>query len=255
MKNKIHDLAEWSIKTAKSAGADDCRVSINAERSVEISYRERKPENIKEASQKGLTVEVFVNGKYSNQSTSDLRDGALKEFITNAVASTKLLAADPFRSLPDPKYYKDRAATDLKTVDPSYDKFAAKERHELVKIVEDACLGEGGKKVISVVAEEGDGYGESVMVSSNGFDGSQESTYYYAGAQMTAQDEGDRRPSGYHYLESIDRSIFRNPKEIGYETARRTLRRLGGKKKKQRLSPSSLKTGPFPEFSMDCWQG
>jgi hypothetical protein len=54
MNKELYDLAEWSLKTAKAAGADDARVSISGERFVEISYRERKPENIKEASKKAL---------------------------------------------------------------------------------------------------------------------------------------------------------------------------------------------------------
>ena len=58
-----------------------------------------------------------------SQSTSDLRQDALKEFISNAVAATKLLAKDPFRTLPDPKYYEGRADIDLQLLDPDYEAF------------------------------------------------------------------------------------------------------------------------------------
>ena len=78
---------------------------------MEISYRNRKPENIKEASQRGLGIDVYVDGRYSSQSTSDLRKDALKDFLSNAVTATKLLAEDPYRTLPDPKYYEGRAKT------------------------------------------------------------------------------------------------------------------------------------------------
>ena len=105
MNKQMRDLAEWSIKKAKAAGADDCRVGIGGSRFVEISYRQRKPENIKEASSKGLSIEIYVNNRYSSQSTSDLRKDALQDFISNAVKTTKLLAEDPYRTLPDPKYY------------------------------------------------------------------------------------------------------------------------------------------------------
>ena len=95
LKKEMQDLATWVVKTAKSAGADDCRVNINSQRNVEISYRNHKPENIKEATTKGLYIQLFVNGRYSGQSTSDLRRDALKDFIVNAIATTKLLAEDP----------------------------------------------------------------------------------------------------------------------------------------------------------------
>ncbi|HNT01888.1 MAG TPA: hypothetical protein PKJ80_07650, partial [Candidatus Saccharicenans sp.] len=67
MKKELYDLADRAIKIAKAAGADDCRVSINGERFVEISYRERQPEGIKEATSRGLQVEIFVNNRYSLQ--------------------------------------------------------------------------------------------------------------------------------------------------------------------------------------------
>ncbi len=117
MKQEMYDLAAWGIKEAKAAGSDNSRISIDGERTVEISYRDRKPENIKEASTKGLSLEIFVNGRYSSMSTSDLRKDALKDFIGKAVAQTKLLAEDPFRTLPDPKYYQGRQELDLGRVE------------------------------------------------------------------------------------------------------------------------------------------
>jgi len=122
MNKELYDLAAWSIKTAKSSGADESKVYINNQRSVEISYRNRKPENIKEASTRGLSIEVYANGRYSVQSTSDLRKKAVEEFIAKAVSTTKLLAEDPYRTLPDPKYYKGRSEKDLGLVDPDYKK-------------------------------------------------------------------------------------------------------------------------------------
>jgi len=237
MKKEMYDLAALSIKTAKSAGADDCRASINSERLVEISYRERKPENIKEASTKGLYIEVFANGRYSGQSTSDLRKDALKDFISNAVATTKLLAEDPYRTLPDPKYYTARADVELGILDADYEKFTAENRHSMVKEIEEACLSKGGDKVISVTASEYDGHNESVVLTSNGFEGFTESTYYVAVAEMTARDEGDRRPEGYDYAVVVNRKDMPSAAKVGTMAARRTLDLLGGKKIKTETLP------------------
>ncbi len=237
MNKELFDLAEWSIKTAKSAGADDCRVNINKERFVEISYRERKPENIKEASTRGLYIEVFVNNRYSGQSTSDLRKDALKDFIANAVSATKLLAEDPYRSLPNPKYYEDRAELDLQITDPDYNEFTPEDRHSLVKIIENSCLKEGAEKVISVTADEYDNHSESVMLTSNGFEGHRESTIYWAGASMTAKDEGDRRPQGYNYIGSVAKKDLPGYEEIGAAAAKRTIDLLGAKKIKTETLP------------------
>ena len=104
MSNPMIDLAAKTVITAKSAGGDHCRVRISADRTVEISSREGKPETIREAATKNLSLEIYAKGRYSSQTTSDLREAALGTFAANAVAATKLLAEDPSRTFPDPKY-------------------------------------------------------------------------------------------------------------------------------------------------------
>lgn len=237
MNKEMRDLVAWTIKTAKSAGADDCRVSIGSQRNVEIGYRQRKPENIKEATTKQLYIQVFVNGRYSSQTTSDLRKDALKEFVGNAIATTKLLAEDPFRSLPDPKYYKGRKEMDLGTVDPAHGKLSPEERHRIVKAVENAALEKGGDKVISVTAFWQDGHSQAVTMTSNGFEGFEEDTYYVAGAEMTVQDEGDRRPNGSDYVVVLNKKDLPKPEDIGTGCARRTMNLLGAKKIKTETLP------------------
>jgi len=237
MNKQMHDLAAWSIKTAKDAGADDCRVGISSRRFVDISYRQRKPENIKEASTKNLYIEIYVNNRYSGQSTSDLREAALKHFISNAVATTKLLAEDPYRTLTDPRLYEGRADIDLGIRDANYEKLTPESRHTLVKAIEETSLAKGGEKVISVTASESDSYGDSITLTSNGFEGYREYTRYSAGAGITVQDEGDRRPNGYHYITCVKKDDIPSAEEIGTIAAKRTLDLLGAKKIKTETLP------------------
>jgi PmbA protein len=248
MNKEMYNLVAWSIKTAKSAGADDCRVGMSSRRFVDISYRERKPETIKEASTRSFGIEIFVNGRYSSQSTSDLRKNALKDFISNAVATTKLLEEDPYRTLPDPKYYKGRAKLDLGQLDPEYKIFSPEDRHNMVKAMEESCLAKGGNKVISVTARAYDSHGEGLMMTSNGFEGSEEYTLFQAAASMTVQDEGDRRPSGYSYAGSVIRKNLPAPQEIGAEAARRTLDLLGAKKLKTETLPIIIENRNVPRI-------
>ena len=230
MNREMYDLAGWAIKTARAAGADDCRVSISSERFVEIGYRQRKPETIKEARQKGLSISIYANGRYSNQSTSDLRREALKDFLSRAVATTRLLAEDPYRTLPDPRYYEGRPDVDLGIRDASYEALTAEGRHAMVKAIEDACLAKGGAKAISVTASQHDSHAESVVLTSNGFEGYRESTVFWAGAEMTVQGEGDRRPNGYHFVASVRKDGIGSPEEVGTVAAERTLDLLGARK-------------------------
>ena len=248
MKQELYDLAAWGLKEAKAAGAGACRIGIDAERTVQISYRDRKPENIKEASTKGLSLEIFVNGRYSSMSTSDLRKDALKDFVGRAVAQTKLLAEDPFRSLPDSKYYQGRQEVDLGQVDPSYNRLTPDDRHAFVKAIEAACLAEGGDKVISVTAGSTDGYGESVLMTSNGFDGYSEVTYFVGTAMMTGKDEGDRRPAEYGVAIALQRKDLPKPEQIGIEAAKRTLAIFGAKKLKTETLPVIIENRIVSDF-------
>jgi PmbA protein len=248
VKQELYDLAERAIQIAKSSGADDCRVGVGGARFVQIAYRDRKPETIKEATTKGLRVEIFVNKRYSSQITSDLRPESLKAFIGNAVASTRLLAEDPFRTLPDPKYYQGRAAVDLKQYDPDYEKVSPESRHSFVKAIEESCLAKGGDKVISVTASGYDNHYEQVLMTSNGIDGYQEGTIFYGTATMTAKDEGERRPMEYGMAVTMSRHALPKPEDIGAEAAARTLSLLGAKKIKTETLPIIIENRVVADF-------
>jgi PmbA protein len=248
MNKDMYDLADWAIKTVKAAGAKDCRASLRSARFVEVSYRNRKPENIKEASQKGLGIDVYVDGRYSSRSTSDLRKDALKDFLVSAVAATRLLAEDPYRTLPDPKYYEGRAQTDLGLRDAGYEAFTASDRHALVRAIEDACLAKGGPKAISATAGQYDSHEEEVVLTSNGFEGYREATVFGAGAELTVQDEGDRRPNGYNSAAAVKRNGLPAPQEIGAVAAQRTLDLLGAKKIKTETMPIIIENQNVPRM-------
>jgi PmbA protein len=231
------DLATMAIETAKRAGAAASRVGINSARNVEVSYRERKPETIKESSTRNLQITLYVDGRYSAQGTSDLRPEELKRFITDAVATTRLLAEDPFRSLPDPKYYAGRTERDLKLYDASYAKWKAADRHASAKAAEAAALDQGGAKLISVTARVQDGAEEDLTITSNGFQGFSKSTYYVTTSQVTMQDEGDRRPMGYDVAVSVNRHDLPRPETVGAGAVSRTQSLLGGRKIKTETLP------------------
>jgi PmbA protein len=227
---EFRELAGWVIDQTKQAGANDCKVSISKRRSVEINYRDRKPEVIKEATTQGLYLEVFINNRFAGKSTPDFRKSTLSGFITDLIDNAKIMEEDPFRTLPDPKYYAGRSTMDLQLADPDFQQLTPENRHLMAKAVEDACLQKGGDKVISVTAGENDETWEDFVLTSNGFEGTSKGTYYQIGASMTAQDEGDRRPQGYHYIGCRYKSDLPSVQEIGTKAAVRTLDLMGGKK-------------------------
>jgi len=237
MKKEMLDLCASAIATAKKSGADDCKATLSRSRLVHMRYLDRKPELIREATTQRIAVDIYAGGRYSNQATSDLRARPLQDFIANAVASTKLLAEDPYRTLPDPKFYQGRANVDLKIDDPGHEGLTPEKRHEIVKAVEAGCYDEGGPKVITVTSNMQDRATEVAVMTSNGLEGYTRLTTYAVYTRMSVQDEGDRRPEGFDYAASTTLTDLGVPTTVGRRAARRTLDLIGGRKIKTETLP------------------
>ncbi len=250
MNLELRDLAANAIALARSAGASASTLRITSSRQVEIMYRQRKPETIKEATSRSLSIDLYVKGRYYSQWTSDLRPAALEEFIANAVAMTSLLEEDPDRSLPDPRYYEGRADVDLDLLCSGHDALSATERHGLVQEVEAASFERGGPGIISVSAGMTDNHAESVMLTSNGFEGYAEATTYGMGAGVTVQDEGDRRPMGSHSVTVRHRTELPAPARVGAEAAERTLELLGAARIQTETMPVIVENRQVPWILM-----
>jgi PmbA protein len=230
MNRDMYDLCTWVIETSLKNGATDCRARMSKRRFVEIRYRDHKPEVVKEATTRGLNLNIYVNGKFSSQNTPDLRKTALEDFIKKAVENTGFIEDDPYRSLPDPKYYSGRIAVDLHLCDPKHADLTAEKRHEVARTIEQISLEKAGDKVISVEAGMNDSEWEEVIITSNGFEGANQTTDCWAGASVTIADEGDRKPSGYFWAGSRFFDEMPSLKSIGEEAALRTLDLMGSKK-------------------------
>jgi len=223
------DLAQWVVEFARKSGADEATVSINNSREVEIGYRERKLEKLKESTQNGLNLNVYTENRYSGHSTNDLRKEQLKPFIKEAVASTKYLSKDEYRSLPDPKFYASDFKTNLDVFDEKYPSVTSEKRVEVAKEIENLTL-EQNDKIISASSGYGDTISESVLVQSNGFVGQRKSTVFSAGVEVTAKDPAGGRPSDWswgvtRYLNELPDSKF-----VAEEAVKRAFQKLGQKK-------------------------
>lgn len=230
MNKEMLDLCSWVMEETLKNGASDCKVSLNRRRFVDINYRERKPESIKEATTRSLWLDVYLNGKFSVQSTPDLRKSTLSDFIVKACENTKYIEVDPYRSLPPSEYLEGREDVDLNLFDESLNRFPADEKHKFVREIEDACIKEGGDKVITVDAGANFSEDENIVIASNGFQGAVKSTSVWMGASMAAQDEGERKPNGYFWVGCRHLKDLPDTKEVGEKAAVKTFELLGAKK-------------------------
>ena len=130
---EFRELAAWVIDQTEKGGAGECKVNISKRRLVEINYRDRKPEVIKEATTQGLSLDIYMNNRFASQSTPDFRKSTLSGFITDLTEAVKIMEEDPFRTLPDPKYYAGRSTDDLQLADPGQSQLTPEERHAIAK--------------------------------------------------------------------------------------------------------------------------
>jgi len=227
-KNKI-EIAEWAMKETINAGANEASATVTNRREVEIEYREKKLEKLSESTQNSLTLGIYSDHRYSSHTTNDLRKDSLKKFIAEAVAATKYLSKDEFRSLPDSKYYPKENDKNLQIRDDAYDKVETSERVSTAKTIEGAAM-EMSDQIISSTAGCGDVYYETAKVHSNGFSGENQGTIFYAGAEVTVKDGDSGRPADWYYSSTRFNNDLPSPDYLGREAARRALRKVGQKK-------------------------
>src|SRR5687768_6695155 len=111
------DVARQAVSLAQKKGAVEAAATASRTREVDVTWRDGRLERVSEATSRALSLQLYVEGRFSVVSTSDLRPPALEAFIGESVAMTRTLAVDEHRRLPDPELYQGRASDDLRIED------------------------------------------------------------------------------------------------------------------------------------------
>jgi len=221
------ELAHWAIKEAKKHGAGDAAVNIGNSRDIDIEIRDKKLDRLKESTQNYLSLSIYANNRYTSHSTNDLRKDSLGKFIDEAVAMTKYLSEDPYRTLPDPKYYDGQKEIDLGFYDPAYDSVNSDTRVKIAKEIEDVAMTQSDK-IISCTSGYSDSFYESTKVHSNGFEGERKATAFSAGLEVTVGDENsDGRPRDWEWVTVRKYKDLLPPDQLGKPAVKRALDKIG----------------------------
>ena len=220
--------AEQAVEAARKAGANDAWATSSQGRDVEFEYRDGKLEKVKDATSRELSIKLYVDGRYSAHSSNDLREQQIKAFIGEAVAITRALQPDDYRKITPPELFEGRSERDLQLVDPRLQQLDRGQRLAWCREID--ALTHTDKRLISATCGVYDGFATSASASSNGFSGSQESTYLWMGTQLTFKDQGDKRASSYFYAGGAQRADLPGQKEIAERALKRVRARLGATK-------------------------
>ena len=234
----VREIARAAMKSALAKGAREAAATVNRTRNVSLEWRDGKIEKINEATTRGLTLQLYVDGRYSQVSSSDLRPEALDTFIADSVTMTRVLAEDPFRSLPEPALYEGRASVDLQLEDPAYPTVTPDERRKAAQQMEEAARAvKGAEAILSVSTGFDDTRTESFRVASNGFEGTRVDTVFFVSSSVSVKDTDGRRPEDYAFGGSRFLGEVPAVGEVGRQSAERAISRLGSKK-----APSAVMT-------------
>jgi len=206
-KQEKYSLAKWAMQYALDNGADDVKVSIANSIGSSIDVRDEKIDKLEQSIENGLSISLYVNNRYSTASTNRLNKEGLKSFIKQAIDSAQYLAEDEYRKLPQPELYYKGGGKDLKVSDPKYNDIEPEDKISLVKALEQEIIG-SDERIVSITTSYFDGYSARVMVTSNGFEGDSESTYFGVGASVSVK-SGEARPSAGWYETSVHYDEFK----------------------------------------------
>ncbi len=228
MSAELKERAAQAVEMAQRAGADEAFAFATQSRDVEFQFRDGALEKVKDTTSRGLNIEVYADNRFSSHQTTDLNPERLQSFVAEAVAITRALEPDEFRRITPPELFRGRPDDDLDLVDPAVADISREQRLEWCKSLDGIATDHA--KVISATSGIYDGTYESASVSSNGFSGSQASTYCWYGSGVTLADQGDRRAEDGFYAGSPHVGVLPAPSDVARTALDRALARLGSDK-------------------------
>lgn len=232
---QLLESAAQAVDLAKRHGANGVWASASRVRSLETHMRDGKLERVQDNTSRGLALRLYVDGRFSTHSTSDLDPTRLDAFVSEAVALTRALEPDPHRKLPDPALFVGRPTQDLGVYDPTVTTITPETR--LASCEEMNALIRGQDRVISVTSIAYDSDFAAASASSNGFADSWGATSVGLYSQVTMRDEGDAKPADGMGASARRLSDLIPARDIGEEALRRARARLGTKKGPTLVAP------------------
>ena len=228
--SELLELGDRIVAMAMKGGVTvaECMLRSGAELSARV--RLEKPELVEEAAHRSAGLRVMKGKQVATTSTSDLTEGGIHRFVADALELAELSQEDPFAGPADKELLVDAAkAPDLDLFDPKGGGVDAAQAISIATIAERAAREFDPRISNSEGATFSRTAGGVAMVLSNGFRGAYRGSYQSLSVVPVAEDEGGKKRRGYHWSAKRFLDELEDPKKVGEEAARRTLRKLGPK--------------------------
>lgn len=227
---ELVEIGDRIVGMAKAGGATvaECLLRSGAELSARV--RLDKPELVEEAAHRSAGLRVMKGKQVATTSTSDLTEQGIQRFVADALELVELAQEDPFAGPADPALIVDASkAPQLDLFDPKGGGVDAQQAIALAKSGERAAREFDPRISNSEGATFSRTAGGVALVLSSGFKGAYNGSYSSLSVVPVAADEGGKNRRGYYWTAKRFLDELEDPKKVGEEAARRTLRKLGAK--------------------------
>jgi PmbA protein len=230
-------MADEVVARVRKRGADVAEVVVRSGSELSAKVRLGEPELVEEAGHRALGMRLMKRDGTSGAlrvaltSTSDTTDEGIANFVEDALELVELGQPDPFAGPPDEALLTRGPWAELDLHDPECATVDAAEAVRRARLAEEAARGYDPRITNSEGATFARTQGAVVLVTSGGFRGGYRGSYASLVVTPVADETGtEKKRRGYHWSAKRRLAALDDPKAVGEEAARRTLRKLGAKK-------------------------
>ncbi len=225
-------LLSAMLDKAKNAGADAADALIIEQKSLSVSQRLGKLENVERAESADLGLRLFIGKRQAIVSTGDLSEAGLERLIESGLAIARSVPEDKYAGLADP----DLIVKDIPTLE--LDDGVEHEVHELAAMAAEAE--DAARAMPKITNSEGANASWSrtteTIASTNGFVGVSTGSGHSISASVIASDAGPMERD-YDYASKVRAADLPPPAEIGRKAAERAASRVNPKKVRSQAVP------------------
>ena len=225
----LQQLATDIVTQARKAGATDAEVVIREGDEFSTTVRLGEVETLKESGSRGIGLRVFVGQRVASTSSSDFTKDGIDHLISGALGLARVTSEDPFAGLADASEFG-RIDFDLDLYHEDVYSLPTAERIEYARRCEAAAMS------VDTRIQNSDGgtfdaaTGRKVLANSRGFVGEYRSSYCSVSTSPIAISKNGEMQRDYWYSTARMLGKLDSPESVGAEAARRTLRRLDGRR-------------------------
>ena len=236
--NDYRNLASELVAALKKHGADACDVYITSSTGFRTTVRLGNIEKLQQSTSKGLGLRVFKNGATALTFTTDFQEKTVYQLVKDTLDIVKISNTDEFNGLA-PKELLGEYEGDLLLFDESLAEISPERKIEMVREMEDAGRNYDPRITNSNGANWSNSIAQITLANSDGFTGQYQTTVASMSLGLLAE-ENNVKQTDYWYSFNRFFSNLASPQSIGEEAAKRTVKRLGGKKVKSQAVPVVL---------------